>query len=245
MSIRRLALLLALGLAGCAPPAPPTLSAVSTITLEGEGEVRRAPVSATVQVGVEARASTGAEAMRLQAERTAKVVEALRAAGVTDADMQTTNLSLQPSVSWINKMRVRTFIASNNVQAEVRNLPKLGETLDAVIAAGGLIDYGLAFNIEEDGGADAQAREAAIRDAVSKADRYAAALGYRVKRVVSLSEPGVTPPAPVYELGRLAPQNAPTEVAAEASSPILPGQVAAVARVHLTVEIEKAPEPAG
>jgi uncharacterized protein YggE len=244
--IRKTALVLVTlaGLAACQPAAQqmytPTLLAI-----RGEGEVKRDAKTARVFVRAEARKPTGAEAMKAQAEQADGIVKALKAAGVAEADMQTRDFSLQPDLNWSGKgPRVRGYIASNNIEVTVKDLTKLGELLDKVAAIGGLIETSLSFDPEEQLGAREEAKVAALKDATAKAERYAAALGYKVKRVVTAREPGVRIDTPDFPQQDQA-QNAAPRVQAFAQeapppdTPFIPGQNTTRAWLEVTFELSK------
>src|SRR5258707_7578874 len=76
--------------AGTGDPAAGTLSVVGT------GSVTTKPDTATLSAGVTTQGSTAAEAMRTNAEAMAKVIDALKAAGVSSKDLQTEVASVKP-----------------------------------------------------------------------------------------------------------------------------------------------------
>ena len=67
-----------------------------TITVVGTGEVRGKPDVADLVLGVSGRAGSAAEVMSRIADRAQKVIDALHDAGVSDDDIQTADLSVQP-----------------------------------------------------------------------------------------------------------------------------------------------------
>jgi uncharacterized protein len=87
--------LVGVGLTGCGhhhsahqPGAPHVVAVV------GEGEVSSAPDLGTVRLGVEERALTADDAMRRANERMTAVMNAVKSKGVSDKDLQTTDLSV-------------------------------------------------------------------------------------------------------------------------------------------------------
>lgn len=81
--------------AACAPKtiaiAP---EASNTLTVTGEGEANAAPDLATVRLGVEERATTADGAMKQANRRMQEIIAALKAKGVSENDLQTTDLSM-------------------------------------------------------------------------------------------------------------------------------------------------------
>jgi len=97
----------------------------------------------------------------------------------------------------------------------VEELARLGPAVDAVTAAGANQINGISFGLKDSSAAEDQARLAAVKALRAKAELYAAATGYRVSRLVSLSEGGGIEPGPVVPMmmkARMAA--APTPVAA-------------------------------
>src|SRR5690606_29576110 len=84
-----------LGLAGCSHPhSAHHPGAAHVVAVVGEGEVSSAPDLGTVRLGVEERALTADDAMRKANERMTAVMNAVKSKGVSDKDLQTTDLSV-------------------------------------------------------------------------------------------------------------------------------------------------------
>src|SRR5260221_11927935 len=79
------------------PSAPPP--AGKTITVTGNGTMTSVPDRAEVGFTIETRAKTAQSALAQDADETSKVVAALKSAGVADADIQTTQVSLSPQTT--------------------------------------------------------------------------------------------------------------------------------------------------
>ena len=110
------------------------------ISVTGQGQVSAEPDMATVRVGVTHEDREAKAAMDRVAENARQVMAQLEAAGIAPRDMQTGSLSLNPV--WSNRSsssqpaRITGFVAAISVTVRVRELPKLGEVLDAVISDG-------------------------------------------------------------------------------------------------------------
>ena len=108
----------------------------------------------------------------------------------------------------------RGYQASNTASVTVRDLARLGATVDAVVQAGANEISGIAFGLSNPQAAEDQARRAAVKALSAKAALYADVSGYRLVRLVNLSEEGgYTPPQPkLFAAARLAAAPAPTDV---------------------------------
>lgn len=207
----------------------------TTITLNGHGSVDREPDMASANVGVNVEAETAADAMSEQAEKMNAVFAAVKAAGIADRDMQTSNLSLNPVYDYNRNdggpPQLRGYNASNQITINVRDLDELGETLDAIVKAGSNQINSIQFGVDDPSDALDEARVAAIGDARRKADLYAQAAGYRVARIVTIAEAGsYSPPMPMAN--RMV-------MAEAASTPIARGEVSLTADVSVTFELVK------
>ena len=245
-----LAMFAATALAGCAtapmamaqppimePHMMPPASAIqpeTTINLTGIGKVDHAPDTAMISVGVQIEAKTAADAMQQQATTMNGVFAAVKAAGIADRDMQTGNLSLNPVYEYPNNARPRLtgYQASNQLMIKVRKLDTLGKTLDAVVKAGGNTINGVTFSVDQPEKFQNDARVEAIKDAAAKAELYAKAVGYKVKRIVTISEIDYSPqPMPMMQMRM-------QDMAAEAT-PIAAGEVSLRQTVNVMFELTK------
>lgn len=207
--LRPLLLALALALGTPAMTAQAQAQAVATpvvatdgtlLSVSASAEARRVPDIATVSTGVVTRAADANGALRANAEAMAKVVAAIKAAGVAERDIQTSGINLNPDYRYAeNQPPVITgYQASNTVNITVRKVADMGKLLDALVATGANQINGPTFDVDDKDGAYDEARRAAIAKAQARAEMYAKTLGMRVRRIVSISEGGnFGPPRPV------------------------------------------------
>jgi uncharacterized protein YggE len=176
----------------------------TTLDLSAYGETRLAPDMATISLGVTTDASTAEAAMRANAGQMSQVLAALKRAGLPGKDVQTSQISVEPQYAYEQNLppRLTGYRASNQVTATVHDLAKLGLAVDAAVAAGANQAAGVSFGLADPTAAENAAREAAVKALAAKADLYAKATGYRVLRLVSLSEGGglVPPPLPMARM---------------------------------------------
>jgi uncharacterized protein YggE len=189
-------------LAQAAPPAADSMFRATTLNLAAYGETRIAPDMATITLGVMTEAKTAAEAMQANASRMAQVTAVLRKAGIAARDIQTSGLNLNPQYVYEQNQppRLTGYQASNQVTVSVHDLARLGAAVDATVNAGANQVNGISFGLDDPTAAENTARQAAVRALQAKADLYAQATGYKVTRLVSLSEGGgysMPPPMPM------------------------------------------------
>ena len=194
--------------------------AESVLNLSAYGEVRVAPDQASITLGVQTKAETAGEAMRQNAVQMNQVMAALRRAGLADKAIQTSNLSLEPQYTYVQDKPplLNGYQASNDVVITVDDLAKLGSVLDAVVAAGANQVNGISFGLRDPNAAQDAARLAAVKALRAKADLYARATGYRLGRLISLTEGGGYMPEPYRPVMAMAAK-------ASAPTPVSPGEL--------------------
>jgi uncharacterized protein len=203
-------LILASALAALAVPALAQTDdarfAATTLDVSASGEVHVAPDMATISLGVSNTAPTAAEAMQATNAAMAKVVTAVRAAGVDARQIQTSSISLTPQYVYAQNQppKLTGYQAANQVSVNVLDLARLGPVADAVVEAGATDIGQISFGLQSRVSAENAARLAAVKALDDKAALYADAAGYHIKRLVSLAEGGGYTPGPPVPLMRMA-----------------------------------------
>jgi hypothetical protein len=190
------------------------------VTVAGEATVGVAPDAAVIRIGVTSRGPTAREASDANAKAMTSVLAAIKAAGVAERDVQTSQVSLQPQLD-PNKSgtaRLTGFEATNQVTVRVRAIDNLATIVDRAIGAGANELSGIEFVVSEQSKLLDQARGEAIADAHRKADIYAKAAGVKLGRAVAITDEGSNPsPRPVTTFRSNAAPVAPGEQTLQAS----------------------------
>jgi hypothetical protein len=207
------------------------MAAPATISVTGEGIVAAAPDLATVSLGVTMQGDTAAAAMAAGNSALQAVLERLKAAGIEDRDLQTSNLSLNPnwqSGDGTTAPVIVGYVASNILSVRVRDLDKLGAVLDAVVTDGANTLNGISFGLADPDPVLDQARTEAVADARGRAELLVGAAGVKLGRILSIAESGgmMPMPAPMFRM----------EAASDAV-PVAGGEVGMSASVTITYEI--------
>ena len=177
-----------------------------TISVTGTGKVSAPPDMATIQTGVVTQADTARAALSANNDSMRKILDVLKERGIADKDVQTSSFHVNPMYRHDPQGRrqpeIIGYSVHNQVSVDVRNLPKLGEVLDALIEAGSNQVSGVSLGVDDPTGILNQARSRAISDAKSRAEVYAQAAGVKVGRVQSISEqpPRMPPPIPMQRM---------------------------------------------
>ena len=171
-------------------PLVPAAGTVLDVT--AEGRTTRVPDLATIRAGVVSQATTAAAALADNAQRMARVLAALKKAGVAPRDIATATVGLSPQYRYADNQPpvITGYQATNSVSVRFRDVSKSGVILDALVAQGANQIDGPNLSIDQPDAALDEARADAIRRARTRAGLYARAAGLRVVRIVSIAENG-------------------------------------------------------
>lgn len=167
------------------------------ITVSGTGTVNGTPNQLVLSMGVQVNAASAGSALQEASQAASRVTAALRARGVAAADIQTSDLSLQPSYQGSSSMP-DGYGVSESLTATLRHLGAAGAEIDAAVRAGGnaaTID-GVSLNLTDTSDLLARARAAAVADARVKAAQYASAIGQPLGPVLSITDQAPAQPYP-------------------------------------------------
>lgn len=240
---RRLVLLAgaaALLLVACSPATVVTSEAAPprTVSVSSTGQADAVPDAAKASITIEV--TDPAQAQKAQedaAAATAAVLDALKAAGVDDADISTQGLSVAPAYNYTSDGRQEQigFRASQTIQVTLRDLTTAGATLDSAVAAGGntvRIDSVSPYVTDPTIAAN-KARAQAVGIAEAQAQQYAELLGFTLGPVASVSESSSTiapPPVAYSDAAAASPE--------KVSTPIEPGTTQVSVTLNISWSIE-------
>jgi uncharacterized protein YggE len=172
-------------------------------------------------------------ALSTNATRMTRVIAALRAAGIAERDITTSQIGLSPQYRYVQNLppAITGYQATNTVRVRFREIARSGAILDALVAEGANQIDGPNLMLDKPEGALDEARTAAIATARARAELYARATGLSVKRIVSISETadGFAPPPVMVTAMRAQSADAKTE--------IVPGEQQVGVTVAVTFEL--------
>lgn len=209
---------------------------LTRVLVTGDSIVQAQPDTAILTVSVVTQARRALEAQQQNANQSDAVVKALKAAAGVGAEVKTSGYSLQPIRVYKEGQppTITGYEARNSVTVVLSDLTKVGPVIDATAQAGANDLSGIAFTLRQDRPARDRALAEATREAVSKAQVIAKALGGRVVRIVEVQEEGVERPRPIFQ------DQMQMRTMSAASTPIEVGTLDITSRVQLVAEIEGA-----
>jgi len=172
-----------------------------SISVTGEAQISVPPDLAQVEAGVTSDAKTAREASHANNDAMGKMLLALRSAGISEKDYQTSQVSLQPQYASQNRPgpNVLTgYRATNRVSVKIRDILKVSGVIDGLVAAGANDLGGISFSVSNASKLLDDARGQAIADARRKAEIYAKAAGVTLGAPLSIAEEGGGAPPVMY-----------------------------------------------
>lgn len=174
------------------------------IWVSGQGTISVAPDLAMLDFGVETRAANVSEANSQASMAMDAVIEALKARGVKNEDIQTSRFSIYPRYDYIEEEKdgIRSsrevlvgYRVRNSGTVKLRDLDTVGEVIDEVVTAGGdnVRINGINFTLEDPKPKMAELREMAVADAQAKAEHLAELSEVSVGRLIYISEGAAGP----------------------------------------------------
>ncbi|MDN5781531.1 MAG: SIMPL domain-containing protein [Luteimonas sp.] len=241
-NFRPLALASALALScmtmtACAQNAvPAAVSSDSTLlSVSAHAEASRVPDVASLSTGVVTQSADAKAAMAANTAQMKKVMAAIKAAGIAEKDIQTSGINISPQYKYSDNQppTITGYQASNTVSIKVREIGKLGDVLDALVASGANQVNGPSFEIDQPEAVYDEARRGALEKAQQRAQMYAKSLGLKVRRIVSISEGGgFQPPQPMMMMRAKA-----EAYDAAGAPPVSPGETTLAANLDVVFEL--------
>jgi uncharacterized protein len=187
----------------------PFPSREKTISVTGQANTFVEPDRLNIRFGVEVQKPTAKEALDENSDQMNKVIEAIKAAGINDDEITTSQFSIYPvyeshqeKETGIYKQRLIGYSVSNIIQVKTPKLDLVSEIIDAAVDSGvNRVDsvwFSLSEKKQQQVSDDLLAE--AITNARSKAEKALVPLNYQIVGVkyVSLDGGYYPPPMPYY-----------------------------------------------
>ena len=195
-----------------ADPAQPPM-----ISVNGSGSVTYTPDLARISLGVRAQSASAAAAANMVNGRAATVIGALRKLGIPDADITTSDYTIQfqapdngdqpvpvgasATVAPKRPVAQGSYVASETVDVKT-SIAKAGPVLDAGVASGADETYGISFDTSRRTALYRQALSRAVADARAQAEILAKAAGVSIGGIQTISVG--SGPGPIEPMVRMA-----------------------------------------
>lgn len=233
-----------------AGPIPFAVTSVQTtnsnpFTVTGEGKVSGVPSKATVNLGVTKTATTEQLATDEVNRITNQIVTDLKALGIAEKDIKTTNFSVYPNSEERTEpltlqapagreVLPQSYTASQNLTIQVDSVDLANKAVDTATQNGANQIGGVNFEIDDEKRTEmeTEARKLAIADAKKKAQSLATDAGITLGKVINIQESSNQPYPMAY--GRAAEMSAVKDVATN----LQPGENDVIVTVTLFYETQ-------
>ncbi|MBN2392360.1 MAG: SIMPL domain-containing protein [Anaerolineae bacterium] len=176
-----------------------------TINVNGSGMASNTPDIVDIQLGVETVNDDAAQAISESTAKMKAVLDAVKALGIEDKDIQTVNYTMWVEQIYNQETGVPTgqvrYHVTNQINVRLHDLTQAGKLLENTLAVGANNVGSITFGVSDPTELQKQARATAVQNARAKAEELAAGLGIRVGKVRQVSE-YVSGPTPIATYAR-------------------------------------------
>ncbi len=210
------------------------------IRVTGEGTAKVVPDMAILTLGVVRQAGTAREALDAHTQVMRNLGDAMRAAGIKPEDMQTANFQIAPQFNYPQPKangeqdppKIVGYQVSSQLVVRIRDVGTIGKVLDEAVTLGVNSDGGIEFTNDDPQPRIAEARGAAMKDAIARATTLADAAGAALGPIVEITETGHARPMPMAR-GKVLMDAASSPVPVEA------GENTYTVSVHVVFELKQ------
>jgi uncharacterized protein YggE len=226
-------------------------SRLTRVAVIGESDMRAQPDTAVVILSVVTQNQKALNAQQENARKSEAVMQAVKETAGANPEIKTSDYSLQPQNDYRDNRlpKIIGYEARNTVTVTMGELNNVGAVIDAASRAGANSVEKVAFILRENNPARGQTLNDATRQAMTKAQAIAQALGGHVVRVVEEEEEGTTNRAQAAEnelnqaknYGLMTDTLRLSPARSRISTPVEAGSLNVRSQVQLLVEIEAQP----
>lgn len=195
------------------------LAPTKTISVSGRGEVEKSPDTAKISFSVRSEKKVLKEAQDEVSSKINALTKDLTALGVEEKYIKTDAYTSYPQYDYPQTCYgckqvspvLRGYEVNHSITVSVKDLEKVDGVL-GILAKGAVTDMsGPNFGFEDEKMVAREARDIAIIDAKTEAEKLAKSLGVKLVRIVSFSENGNAYPVPMYAMRDMAMGSAKVE----------------------------------
>ena len=162
-----------------------------TITVSSLASITTAPDQAVITFSVRADSADSVAALNESSTIMNDVLAAMKALGIPERDMETTNINLsQQTINRGTPSESTAFVSTTGLEVTIDDFDRIGAAIRDGVAAGATSVRGVRFQVSDPADAKRRALDAAVRSARAKADALAEAANASVTGVVQIREEG-------------------------------------------------------
>jgi uncharacterized protein YggE len=176
-------------------PVPFTVNNVNTLNstpfqAQGAGKAAAAPDTAVINLGITQSGQTVEEAQGKTNDAANKIIAGLKAAGVDEKDIKTTNYSVQPNYSAFGvSQKINSYSVTQTFEVKVP-IDQANTVVDTATSNGANLIGDISFTLSDakEQALKNTARQEAVNNAKESAQGLAKASGIKLGRIVNVQE---------------------------------------------------------
>lgn len=216
----------------------------NTFTVSGEGEAVGIPDTGEISFSVTTEGNELAAAQEENTKKMNDIIEFLKGAGIAEADIKTTGYNVNPRYQYFpctaavcRPAQISGFTIMQTAQVKVRDISKSGEITAGAVSRGANGVTGPNFVVDDQTKVQDEARAEAIEKAKAKAETIAKQSGFKLGKLLNVSENG-DPGMPYYDYSTIEGKNLAMGAAQSSPNPtLMPGSQEVKMSVSLTYSI--------
>jgi uncharacterized protein len=203
------------------------------ISVVASGEASVAPDLAIASFAVSGSGKQLAPTRDDVNKRSSSVMAKLRELGIADGDLNAPDVGIHPEYDYRKGQKLTGYRVVRQMTAKVRDLDRLGDVLDGLVAAGANEVQGAQMSAADPSAAEHEALRAAITAANAKAEALAEAGGVTLGGLARVEEE-LGGPVPMPRMRMMAA----AEMAADASTEVAAGDLTVTRQIRAWFSIE-------
>ncbi len=204
---------------------------LNVIHVSGTGVASAKPNMAVIYLGVRTQADTADKAQTDNSELMNKVLDALKAKGIAESDIETVSYWLTPITTYPNNEapKIVGYRCQNKIAVTVKDISQTGKIIDEAVQAGANEVDNIQFKISDEKAQDLyeEALKNAISDADNKAEVVSKSLGVNIVGPVEMTVGTGYEPIPTRY-----------EATIKAETPIMPGELKVTVIVQVSYQYQ-------
>lgn len=165
-----------------------TIPPLRTFSITAEGKEVVIPNIAEFKIGLITEGKNLTDIQKENSNKFNKLIEFLKKQGINEKDIRTEVYSITPKYKYDKESKIVGYSINQTLSVKVRDINKIGEILSGAVQNGANNIYGPNFTIDEISVYLDKAREKAIKSAQEKAQKIAKIMGFKLGRVINISE---------------------------------------------------------
>ena len=238
------------GLTGCgAAPASCSVNVPSTIevanvedqviSVTASEEVKVTPDIAELNLSVTSQEADAQSCQEANSQAVNQVTEALKAQGIQDTSIQTSNYNLYPIYDWENGQTITGYTMETVITVSDVAIDTVGDVLTAAVNAGVNNIQSVNYMSSQYDESYRQALEMAVQSAYEKANAMAIAGGCSLGEVVKIEERSTNSAARYTAISNMSMEDSAAAPAAAAGAAVMPGQVSVEANILVEYAVNR------